>query len=186
MAISENDVGLIVFVCVFGSAILGVFLGKLLPDRHLNNDAKDIVKLATGLIATLAALVLGLLVSSAKARFDQVNSELMQVAVKVVLLDRVLAQYGPEAKGVRALLRATSPPQPSSCSPVTSRGKTNWTLARRCTEWRPFRPVSGHSPRRMTGSASCGRGLLKSPISWPVLAGSSSCRARGRSRRLCW
>ena len=106
MAISENDVGLIVFVCVFGSAILGVFLGKLLPDRHLNNDAKDIVKLATGLIATLAALVLGLLVSSAKARFDQVNSELMQVAVKVVLLDRVLAQYGPEAKGVRALLKS--------------------------------------------------------------------------------
>jgi len=106
MAISENDVFLIVFVCVFGSAILGVFLGKLLPDRHLNNDAKDIVKLATGLIATLAALVLGLLVSSAKARFDQVNSELMQVAVKVVLLDRVLAQYGPEAKGVRALLKS--------------------------------------------------------------------------------
>ena len=166
MAISENDVGLIVFVCVFGSAILGVFLGKLLPDRHLNNDAKDIVKLATGLIATLAALVLGLLVSSAKARFDQVNSELMQVAVKVVLLDRVLAQYGPEAKGVR--------------------GKTNWTLARRCTGWRPFRPVSGHSPRRMMGSASCGHGLLRSLMSWPVLAGSWYCRGRGRSRRLCW
>lgn len=102
---SARDVAFIVFACVFGSAMLGVFLGKVMPDRHLNNDAKDIVKLATGLIATLAALVLGLLISSAKETFDQVNNELVQVSVKVVLLDRVLAQYGPDAKDVRALLK---------------------------------------------------------------------------------
>jgi hypothetical protein len=103
---SSREIALIVFACVFGSAMLGVWLGKVLPDRHLNNDAREIVKLATGLIGTLAALVLGLLVSSARDTFDQVNSELMQVSVKVVLLDRVLAQYGPEANEVRGLLKS--------------------------------------------------------------------------------
>jgi hypothetical protein len=78
-----------------------------LPDRHLNNDAKDIVKLATGLIATLSALVLGLLVSYAKGTFDQVNSQLTQNAVRVVVLDRLLAQYGPETKEVRAAVKAS-------------------------------------------------------------------------------
>ncbi len=98
-------IAVIVFGCVFGSAIIGLFLGRILPDRHLNNDAKDIVKLATGLIATLSALVLGLLVSSAKGTFDQVNQELTQNAVRIVVLDRVLAQYGPETKELRAALK---------------------------------------------------------------------------------
>ncbi len=61
-----REIAIVVFVCVFGSAMLGFFLGKVLPDHHLSNEAKDIVKLSTGLIATLSALVLGLLVSSAK------------------------------------------------------------------------------------------------------------------------
>ncbi len=98
-------IALIVFSCVYGSAMFGFFLGKVLPDRHLDNEAKDIVKLSTGLIATLSALVLGLLVSSAKGTFDQVNNELMQMAVKTVMLDRVLAQYGPEAKEIRTGLK---------------------------------------------------------------------------------
>jgi len=98
-------VAIIVFSCVFGSALLGLFLGKILPDRHLSSDAKDIVKLATGLIATLSALVLGLLVSSAKGTFDQVTSEMTQTAVKVVVLDRTLAEYGPETSELRVLLK---------------------------------------------------------------------------------
>jgi hypothetical protein len=97
---------LIVFVCVFGSAMFGFLLGKVVPDRHLSSDSKDIVKLATGLIATLSALVLGLLVSSAKGTFDQVNNELTQVAAKTVLLDRALAQYGPETNEIRAGLKS--------------------------------------------------------------------------------
>src|SRR6266498_4448989 len=104
---NPREISLIVLACVFGSAMLGLFLGKVLPDRHLDDASKDIVKLATGLIATLAALVLGLLVSSAKGAFDQVNNELAQMAVKMVLLDRVLAQYGPEAKEIRAEMKTS-------------------------------------------------------------------------------
>ncbi len=99
--LDSREIASIIFACVFGSAMFGFFLGKVLPDRHLNSDSKDIVKLATGLIATLSALVLGLLVSSAKGTFDRVNSELMEMAVKTVLLDRVLTQYGPEAAEIR-------------------------------------------------------------------------------------
>jgi hypothetical protein len=103
---SPREIASIVLASVFGSALLGFFLGKVVPGRHLNDDTKDIVKLSTGLIATLAALVLGLLVSSAKGTFDQVNNELMQMAVKVVVLDRVLAQYGPEANEARAAMKS--------------------------------------------------------------------------------
>lgn len=102
---TSRGIALIVFACVYGSAMLGFFLGKVLPDRHLDHNSKDIVKLSTGLIATLSALVLGLLVSSAKETFDRVNQELMQMAVKTVLLDRVLAQYGPEAQEIRVVIK---------------------------------------------------------------------------------
>ena len=103
---SSREMALILFACIFGSTLLGLLLGKFLPDRHLESDSKDIVKLATGLIATLSALVLGLLITSAKESFDSVNNELAQTAVQIVVLDRVLAQYGPEAKDVRAALKS--------------------------------------------------------------------------------
>lgn len=85
-------VAAIVLACVFGGALLGRFLRVRLPDRHLGDDSKDIVKLAIGVVATMAALVLGLLVSSAKSSFDRMGDELTQTAAKVVELDRVLLQ----------------------------------------------------------------------------------------------
>ena len=63
---SSSVVALIVFVCVFGSGMLGLVLRTFLPDHHLSEDSTAIVKLGAGLMATLAALVLGLLIASAK------------------------------------------------------------------------------------------------------------------------
>ena len=91
---SAMAIAWIVFGCVFGAAMLGLFIGGVLPEHHLSQDSKDVVKLGTALIATIAALVLSLLISSAKSSFDKVNDELVQTAAKVVLLDRVLADYG--------------------------------------------------------------------------------------------
>jgi len=85
--------------------MVGLFLRSVLPEHHLSVESKDVLKLGIGLIATMCALVLGLLVSSAKGSFDRVNEELVQTAAKIILLDRVLSQYGPEAKEVRGLLR---------------------------------------------------------------------------------
>src|SRR4051812_24747647 len=93
--------------CTFGGALLGLFLRGLLPEEHLRDNSKDTVKVATGMIATLAALVLGLLVSSAKTSFDAVDAAVTQSSAKIILLDRALANYGPETKNIREHLRST-------------------------------------------------------------------------------
>jgi hypothetical protein len=98
-------IGLIVFACVFGSALLGLHLRTVLPAHHLSDESIGVVKLATGLIATMVALVLGLLVSSAKNSFDTANGELVQNAADVIQFDRVLAKYGPETQEIRVLLK---------------------------------------------------------------------------------
>jgi len=95
----------IVFVCVFGAAVLGLFLRKVLPEQHLSADSKDTVRLGMGMIATMAALVLGLLVASAKSFYDAQSTELTQMSANVIELDRLLAYYGPETKEVRDSLR---------------------------------------------------------------------------------
>ena len=97
---------LIIFACVFGGALLGVYLRGVLPEEHLSGDSKDTVRLGMGLVGTMAALVLGLLVASAKNFYDTQTSELIQMSAKIVLLDRVLAHYGPETKEARDLLRS--------------------------------------------------------------------------------
>ncbi|HEV7733476.1 MAG TPA: hypothetical protein VGR62_15015 [Candidatus Binatia bacterium] len=95
----------IVFTCVFGGALLGLVLRRVLPDDHLGSDSKDVVKLAMGLVATMAALALGLLTGSAKSTFDEEDGQLKQVAANVVLLDRTLAHYGPETNDARESIR---------------------------------------------------------------------------------
>jgi len=102
---SSITISLIVFACIFGGALLGIFLHTSLPQHHLAADSKDIVKLGMGLVGTMAALVLGLLVASAKGSYDAQSAELTQMAANIALLDRGLALYGPEAKEERALLR---------------------------------------------------------------------------------
>lgn len=94
------------FVALVGAAFLGRRVRRYLPQDHLSADSKDAVKLAMGLVATMTALVLGLLVSSAKGTYDTARSEVIQMAAKVAFLDRVLALYGPEAAEARDELRA--------------------------------------------------------------------------------
>ena len=98
-------VALITFACVYGGARAGMWLQGRLPEHHLREESKDMVRLVTGLIATLSALVLGLLIASAKTSFDAVNEGFKESAAKVILIDRALAQYGPEAKDLRAAVR---------------------------------------------------------------------------------
>ena len=102
---SSVTISLIVFACVFGGALLGIFLQAVLPRHHLSADTKDVVKLGMGLVGTMAALVLGLLVASAKGSCDAQSAELTQMSANIALLDRIMAVYGPETKETRALLR---------------------------------------------------------------------------------
>jgi hypothetical protein len=115
-------IAVILFVALVGVAMLGGRLARLLPEDQLSADSKDAVKLAMGLIATMTAVLLGLLITSAKGTYDTAEGEVMQMAAKVALLDRVLKFYGPEAADARHALRdaiaegvrRTWPEKPSS------------------------------------------------------------------------
>jgi hypothetical protein len=93
-----------VFICVGGFTLAGVFLRNLLPEHHLSGDSKDMVKVAVGLIATMTAILLGLLIASAKGFSDTQNNELIELSAKVILLDRMLARYGQQSKEARNIL----------------------------------------------------------------------------------
>jgi len=98
----------IVFAVVFGGALLGMFLRRLLPQNHLSDESKGIVMIAMGLVATMTAIVLGLLISSAKSSFDELSHEMTGMSSDLILLDRTLALYGTETKEARDLLRSAA------------------------------------------------------------------------------
>jgi hypothetical protein len=98
-------IGWTVFALVFGSALLAMFVRSALPEHHLSADSKDVVKLGIALIATMSALVLGLLIASAKSAFDTRSNQLVQASTDIILLDRALARYGPETKEARSVLQ---------------------------------------------------------------------------------
>jgi hypothetical protein len=89
---------------------LAAALRRALPKHHLNKDAQDVVRLGVGLIATMAALVLGLLIASAKSSFDTQGAQIKQITADVVLVDDLLAQYGPEARPIRGQIRGVIGP----------------------------------------------------------------------------
>ena len=105
---SSIQLALLSLVSVFGGAALGIVLRAVLPQTHLSAETKDTVKLSMGLVATMTALLLGLLVASAKGSYDAQKSQLIQMSAKLAFLDRVLANCGPEASESRAMLRMSA------------------------------------------------------------------------------
>jgi len=101
---SSVTVTAVVFACTFFGALLGLGLHGRLPAPHVNDSSKDVIKLVMGLIATVAALVLGLLISSAHRSYDEQEGEVRQLAVHLFQLDRALVRFGPDAADARSLL----------------------------------------------------------------------------------
>jgi hypothetical protein len=116
---------IVVFICVFASGLLGLSLRGLLPERHLAEDSMGMVRLGTGVLATLTALVLGLLVASAKANYDRVRDDITKGAVSILLLDRTLAQYGEQARDARTELRAAVTTMVNNVFVARHRGASN-------------------------------------------------------------
>jgi hypothetical protein len=100
----------IIFVLTLCGIFLGTLLRRALPKHHLNSHAKDAVRLGAGLTATIAALVLGLLIAAAKGSFDTQTSQVRQITANLILLDNILAQYGPETRAIRGQIRSTIDP----------------------------------------------------------------------------
>jgi hypothetical protein len=97
--------GLIAFVVIFGSGMLGLLVSSILPKHHTAEATQAIVQTTMGTISILAALVLGLLVATAKGKFDTVSTQVEQVAGNLMLLDHELRNYGPDTAESRGLLR---------------------------------------------------------------------------------
>jgi hypothetical protein len=128
---SSLEIALISAGCIFGGVLLGLFLQNLLPGHHLSAESKDTVKLGAGMIATLSALVLGLLVSSAKSTFDTMNAEITQGAAKIIYLDRLLADYGPETGDAREMLHRNVASGIQAIWPETDIGASGFTTFER-------------------------------------------------------
>ena len=88
-----------------GGALVGIYLHDVLPPDHEKDYTRQIVNLATGLLVTLAALVLGLMVASAKSSFDARSEEVRESGARIIMLDRSLRQYGPQTGDAREILR---------------------------------------------------------------------------------
>src|SRR5215469_1883125 len=101
---SPIAVSLIALAVILAGALFGASLRRTLPKHHLADDTRDYVRLGTGLIATIAALVLGLLIASANGSYDTESSQVRHLTADIVLLDQFLEQFGPETREARDLL----------------------------------------------------------------------------------
>src|SRR5580692_850421 len=100
----------LIFALTLGGIVLGALLRTTLPQHHLSKDSQDVVRLGVGLIATIAALVLGLLIAAAKGSFDTQSGQIKQITADVILLDALLEQYGPETQPIRVAMRSAIGP----------------------------------------------------------------------------
>ncbi len=133
---SSITIGLISAGCLFTGALFGTGLAlRRLPGHHLSREMQDLVKLSSGMIATLTALVLGLLVSSAKNSFDAMNTGIVQGSAKFIVLDHTLARYGPETQPVREQLKRMVAAGIERIWPKEKTGATALTALNAATAW---------------------------------------------------
>jgi hypothetical protein len=104
--VDEIGTSLITFACAFGGALAGTFVRSALPPTHLSKESQDVVRLGIGLVATMTALLLGLVTASARSTFDVQDAAVRNGAANIIALDRHLARYGPETKPIRDQLRS--------------------------------------------------------------------------------
>ncbi|HEY3677768.1 MAG TPA: hypothetical protein VGL45_03545 [Bradyrhizobium sp.] len=100
---------LVTLVSTLGGAVLGAVLRRWLPAAHLNTETREVIRLGVGLLATLSAVAISLMIASAKTSYDTQDAHFRQFSADVILTDQLLAQYGPEASGIRKLMRQAIP-----------------------------------------------------------------------------
>jgi hypothetical protein len=108
--LSPLALSLLIFVLTIGGILLGVLLRRALPKHHLSKDSQEVVRLGVGLVATIAALVLGLLIAAAKGSFDTQSGQVKQITTDLIQIDDLLSLYGPETQPIRTELRAAIGP----------------------------------------------------------------------------
>ena len=97
-------IAMITFVCTYGCALAAAYLRDKLPPPHLTKESQDVVRLGMGLVATMTALLLGIVTAAARSTFDASTADVRTSAVNILTLDRHLARYGAETKPIRELI----------------------------------------------------------------------------------
>jgi len=115
----HSGIGLIAFVAIFGAALLGIFGARRLPEHHLSNETRTAVSVSAAIVGTLAALVLGLMISTASSSFSTRSNEVTAISVDLVRINRMMQRYGPEADDVRAKLRVYAAAKMRELFPVS-------------------------------------------------------------------
>jgi len=171
---SPVAIGAAVFACTFGGALFGMKLRFLLPASHLNDASKDTVRIGFALIATMTALVLGLVTASAQDSFRAANKAVREAADTVLSLDRVLARYGQETEGIRADLKSLIEKRVGMAWPRDGTGRLDPAYHIHQSESLVAR-MSGLSPQTdeqrwlRTRALNLGETLLD--VRWQVVAG---------------
>jgi len=172
-----------VFAVVFGGALAGMGLRQALPQNQLGAEVKDVIRLATGLLVTMTALVLGMLVSTANSSYQDRKNELAEMGSNFVLVDGLLASYGPDAQAIREELRGLAetglervwqPTHPSCSSDLRTTANPFMTT---CGTWRPrMTPRSRLRPPLFLRPLTYGNtywlmfiGVEQSSLSFPLL-----------------
>lgn len=102
---TEIAIGIFIFVLIFGAALFGMGLGKILPTQYMSSESRDVIRVVMAMLATLSAVVLGLLTGSSITSLGEKEAELHGAGVQFIMLDRTLASYGPETGEIRTLLK---------------------------------------------------------------------------------
>jgi uncharacterized membrane protein len=135
-------IGLIVFAVILASALAGMKVRDHLPAHHLKDDTKNLVNVSTAVIATIAALVLGLLISNANTAFSRIGGEVTALSAAILRLDHIMQEYGADAE-----------PGPEN-APAVCRAEDGRSVPRRSSQCAPQQPGDfrtapadvGHAP----------------------------------------
>lgn len=177
---NPTAIGVLTFALTFGGVLLGMWLRAVLPAHHLADESRDTIKVGIGLIATMTALVLGLVTASAKSAFDEVNAAVKQGAAEVLAIDRILARYGPETAPMRQTLKLAVGARIDMLWPPASAGHADvdplrsgaaTTAERLADELRGLKPRDEFQRALQARALDLAETLLQSR--WAVLAGSA-------------
>jgi hypothetical protein len=89
----------------FGFVLLGLYLKRLVPERHMSAGSRDMIGAVIGMLSLLLALVLGTLVGSGYGFFASQKGGIESLCARSLELDLTFRQYGPETQPLRQALR---------------------------------------------------------------------------------
>jgi hypothetical protein len=103
----ENvGIAIIVVLLTFSTGLLGLRVQGWLSEHNSVEKSKDMIGAVLGLLSLLLALVLGTLIGNTYYFSTGQQGQLQSMMANLVLLDKALSDFGPEAKPLRDGLKS--------------------------------------------------------------------------------